>query len=99
MPDSPDAAARRIIVIGGGITGLSAAYRLVELGREQPAPPEVLLLEAGERLGGIIHTERRDGYILEAGPDSFITDKPWAVALCRRLKLEDQFLETDSSYR
>jgi protoporphyrinogen/coproporphyrinogen III oxidase len=99
MTDPSAAAARRIIVIGGGITGLAAAHRLLELGREQPAVPEVLLLEAGEQLGGIISTERRDGYILEAGPDSFITDKPWGAALCRRLGLEDRFLETDSLNR
>src|SRR6187399_3302817 len=99
MTDPAAASVRRIIVIGGGITGLAAAHRLMELRREHPAAPELLLLEAGEHLGGVIRTERRDGFTLEVGPDSFITDKPWAMALCRRLGLEDQFLETNSSCR
>ena len=70
----------RVAVVGGGVAGLAAAHRLVERGVR-----EVVLLEAGDRLGGSIATERRDGFTIEAGADSFLTEKPWAVDLCERL--------------
>jgi oxygen-dependent protoporphyrinogen oxidase len=89
----------RIAVVGGGISGLAAAHRLQELSRERGKPIEVHLLEAGDRLGGVIATERRDGFLLEAGPDSFITDKPWALALCRRLGLEHRLIGTNDAHR
>ena len=57
------------------------------------------LLEARDRLGGTIETERPDGFVLEAGPDSFISEKPWALALCRRLGLEDRLVRTDDRFR
>src|SRR5438067_2049154 len=70
----------RVAVVGGGVAGLAAAHRLVERGVR-----ELVLLEAGDRLGGSIATERRDGFTIEAGADSFLTEKPWAVDLCERL--------------
>src|SRR5436309_7945128 len=70
----------RVAVVGGGVAGLAAAHRLVERGVR-----EVVLLEAGDRLGGSIATERRDGFTIEAGADSFLTEKPWAAELCQRL--------------
>ena len=75
----------RIIVVGGGISGLAAAHRLLELSQETGFKVEVLLLEAGRRLGGVIATERVGDFLLEAGPDSFISEKPWALRLCERL--------------
>ena len=75
----------RLIVIGGGIAGLSAAHAAVERARERGQRLELTLLEAGDRLGGTIQTERRDGFVVECGPDSFVSEKPWALALCRRL--------------
>lgn len=96
-------AARRVIVIGGGVTGLAAAHRLVELngeGRNGTAPPvEVLLIEASLRLGGTVRTLRREGFLLEAGPDAFITEKPAAVELARRLGLEERLIETNPEHR
>ena len=77
--------AHRIIIAGGGISGLAAAHRLVELGREKSLQLELTLLEAGGRLGGSIATERVDGFLVESGPDSFISEKPWALNLCQRL--------------
>ena len=89
----------RIIVVGGGISGLAAAHRLIELGRERGLAVQVTLLEAGERLGGSILTEQRDGFLLEAGPDSFITEKPWALRLCDRLGLTSRLISTNLGQR
>ena len=77
----------RIAVVGGGITGLAAAYAL--------RGHDVTLLERDARLGGKILTERIDGFLLEAGPDSFLTTKPEAVALCRELGLADRLTGTN----
>lgn len=87
----------RIAIVGGGITGLAAAHRLLEL--QPTSPSSVTLFEAGPRVGGVVGTQQIDGYHLELGPDSFITNKPWAVALCRRLGLEDRLIPTDARYR
>lgn len=89
----------RVVVIGGGISGLSAAHRLIELRGEKRLPLEVTLLEAGGRVGGGIQTIRQDGFLLEAGPDNFITTKPWGVALCRRIGLAGRLLQTNESNR
>jgi oxygen-dependent protoporphyrinogen oxidase len=86
---------RRIVVIGGGISGLAAAHRLTEL---RP-PSHVTLIEASSRLGGTIRTDERDGFLLERGPDSFISEKPEAVALAERLGLESRLIETNETYR
>src|SRR5262249_33435320 len=59
----------------------------------------LLLMEAAERVGGTIRTERRDGFVVECGPDSFLSEKPWGLALCRRLGLEDRLLRTDDRFR
>ncbi len=77
---------RRIAVIGGGISGLAAAYELSRA-RRAGAPIEEFLFEASPRLGGVIQTERQDGFILEGGPDSFLTEKPDAAELARELGL------------
>ena len=89
----------KLVVIGGGVTGLAAAHRAVEIARERSIPLELTLLEAGDRLGGSIETERTQGFLIEAGPDSFLSEKPWALALCRRLGVEDRLVRTDDRYR
>lgn len=89
----------RIVVIGGGISGLAAAHRLVELSRERQRPIDLRLLEAGDRLGGMIATERRDGFVIEAGPDSFLSEKPAALRLCERLGLTDRLVGTREEFR
>ncbi len=89
----------RVVVVGGGIAGLAAAHRLTELSRERGKPLELTLLEARDRLGGTIATERARGFLIEAGPDSFISEKPWALALCRRLGLEGRLVGTDDRFR
>ena len=87
--------ADRIVIIGGGISGLAAAHRVLEL---NPAA-QVTILEASSRLGGTIQTETRDGFLIERGPDSFISEKPQAVALAKRLGLESRLIETNEKYR
>ena len=79
----PAAPATRVVIVGGGITGLAAAHRLATLRPELP----FVLLESRRRLGGNIVTERRDGFVLDAGPDSFLRTKPDALALCDELGL------------
>jgi protoporphyrinogen/coproporphyrinogen III oxidase len=88
--------AKRIVVVGGGISGLAAAHRLVELGVDRS---QITLLEASGRLGGTLDTEQRDGFLLERGPDSFISEKPEALALAKRLGLESRLIETNDQYR
>lgn len=85
----------RIVIIGGGISGLAAAHRILEL---NPAT-HVTVLEASDRLGGTIQTEYRDGFLLERGPDSFISEKPHALALAKRLGLESQLIQTNEELR
>lgn len=90
---------KRVVIIGGGISGLAAAHRLTELTRETKRPLEITLLEASSRLGGIIQTEHRDGFLLERGPDSFISEKPEAVALAKRLGIESRLIHTNDEHR
>jgi protoporphyrinogen/coproporphyrinogen III oxidase len=91
---------RRIAVIGGGITGLAAAHRLVELrGAGGPAGVMIELFDAAPRLGGCFGTERIGEYAIETGADSFVTDKPWGVELCRRLGLESSLIGIDPRHR
>ena len=73
----------RVAIVGGGIAGLAAALRV----RERDPGATLTLLEAGSHLGGTIATVRERGFVIETGPDSFITEKPWALALCDRLGL------------
>ena len=88
-----------IAIIGGGIAGLAAAHHLEELSREREVPLRFTLLEASGRLGGTIGTEQRDGFLLEYGPDSLISEKPWALALCRRMGLESELVGTQDQFR
>ncbi|MBI3015457.1 MAG: protoporphyrinogen oxidase [Candidatus Tectomicrobia bacterium] len=86
-------------MVGGGVAGLAAANRLVEERARGELPLEIILLEAEPRLGGVIRTVRRDGFLIESGPDSFITEKPWAIDLCRRLGLEGELIGTNEACR
>ncbi len=77
---------RRVVVIGGGISGLSAAYTLARA-RRDGAPVDVILVESSMRLGGVILSEQVKGCVVEGGPDSFLAEKPEAAALARELGL------------
>jgi protoporphyrinogen/coproporphyrinogen III oxidase len=89
---------KRIAIIGGGIAGLSAAFYL-EQAKRGGASLDYVLFEAGERLGGVLQTERVDDCLVEAGPDSFLTEKPWAAELCRELGLGDQLIGSNDRSR
>ena len=84
---------RRVIIVGGGITGLAAAHALDRAIRRGDVD-QAILLEAGARLGGKILSERVGGFLIEGGPDSFITLKPQAVAFAREVGLGDDITGT-----
>jgi protoporphyrinogen oxidase len=88
----------RVAIIGGGISGLSAAYAL-EKARASGTPVEYQLYESSPRLGGALYSEIVDGCVIEAGPDSFISEKPWAAALCRELGIGDQLIGSNDNDR
>jgi oxygen-dependent protoporphyrinogen oxidase len=89
---------KRIAIIGGGISGLSAAFQL-ERARAAGAPLEYVLFESGQRLGGSLLSERVEGCLVEAGPDSFLTEKSWAALLCNELGIADQIIGSNDSQR
>lgn len=83
----------QILIIGGGITGLAAAYRL-----EQITPYPITLIEKSARLGGKLFTEQVDGFTIEAGADSFLSRKPRGVGLCEELGITGQLCGRDPQY-
>ena len=89
---------KRIAIVGGGISGLSAAFALEEHIRSGVAA-EYVLYEASPRLGGVLFTEQIDGCVVEAGPDSFLSEKPWAADLCHALGLDDQLIGSNDAQR
>jgi protoporphyrinogen/coproporphyrinogen III oxidase len=93
--DTPPSAAPRIAILGGGISGLTAAYRLSEL-----LPQAVIeLFEASGRLGGILNTVTRGGFLIEQSADNFLIKPPAALDLCRHVGLQSDLLTTDESRR
>jgi len=89
----------RVAIIGGGVAGLAAAHRVVELAKENSLNIDLTLLEASPRLGGSIATEKIGDFLVEAGADSFITEKPWALRLCERLGLSSRLVSTQAAYQ
>jgi oxygen-dependent protoporphyrinogen oxidase len=88
----------RIAIVGGGISGLAAAFALEEH-RRAGRDLDYVLYEASANLGGVLRTDRIDGCLVEAGPDSFITEKPWATDLCRAVGLGDQLIGSNDADR
>ncbi len=86
---------KKIVVLGGGISGLAFVNRLRELKSSDGPPFTVTLIDAAPRIGGIIETHRQEGFLLEGGPESFITDKPWAASLCERLGISRELIPTN----
>ncbi len=95
MPPTPT----RIAIIGGGISGLSAALRVHELAAEQQRDVQITLLEASGRLGGVLHTERLGDYLVEHAADMWITNKPEGVRLCDKLGLAERLIPTNAQFR
>ena len=89
---------KRIAIIGGGVSGLSAAYFL-EKQKALGADLSHLLFEAGPGFGGVIQTERVNDFLVEAGPDSFLSEKPWAAELCRELGLGNELIPSNDAER
>jgi len=95
-PLNPRDGAGPVVIVGGGITGLAAAHRLVETQQGAGRAPRVLVLEADTRLGGQIRTERGGGFVLEGGPDALVAQKPAGVRLCERLGLGPELADVSS---
>ncbi len=93
------AAARQVVVAGGGVTGLATAYRVLATAKASGAPVEVTLLEARATLGGNIRTERAGDLIIDGGPDAWVVAKPHASALCKELGLGDRLVVTTEKNR
>ncbi len=89
---------KRVAIIGAGISGLSAAYYL-ERERRAGADLQWTLYEAGDRLGGVMRTDHVEGFLVEAGPDSFLTEKPAAAQLCQDLGIADQLIGSNDELR
>jgi oxygen-dependent protoporphyrinogen oxidase len=86
---------RRVVVIGAGVAGLAAALRV----RERDPGIELFVLEAAARAGGTVATERTDGFLVESGADSVLTEKPWALALATRHGFADRLIGTSEGER
>ena len=98
------AAPRRVVIVGGGISGLSAAWSLQKQAQGQGVRLHITVLESADRWGGKILTEQVAGpdgqpFVVEAGPDSFLTQKPWALELARELGLDGRLLGTNDKQR
>ncbi|MBB6735054.1 protoporphyrinogen oxidase [Cohnella zeiphila] len=86
---------KRVAVLGGGITGLSAAFYLKRLSKERGTDVEVTVLEASGRLGGMVNTLRKEDFVIERGPDSFLGRKLPMLRLARELDLLDELVGTN----
>ncbi len=89
---------QRVVVVGGGMAGLTAAYRLGQAKR-QGALIDECLIEGSDRLGGVVQTDLAAGCVIEAGPDSFLTEKPEAATLARELGLGDSLIGSNDAGR
>jgi protoporphyrinogen/coproporphyrinogen III oxidase len=89
---------KRIAIVGAGCAGLSAAFTL-EKQRKAGVEVDYTLFEASRRFGGVLATEMVDGCQVEAGPDSFLTEKPWASDFCRELGIGDQLVPSNDAAR
>ncbi len=99
MPSHASAGRRRVAIIGGGISGLTAAYELQRIAQTAPVERgwECTLFEASARLGGIVETVREQGFAVECGPDSWVTEKPWARELAEELGLGTEIIPSNDA--
>ncbi len=87
----------RIIVVGAGIAGLSAAYLLMNMGRENGDVFDIKILEASDRHGGAMRTEESDGYLCEWGPNGFLDNEPATLELVRMLNIESELVRANDN--
>ena len=88
-----------VAIIGGGIAGLSAAYELHVQAAKKGEAIRSFLMEKENRLGGNILTESKDGFVIDGGPDCFISEKPATIQLCYELGIQDRLMKTNESLR
>lgn len=88
-----------IAIVGAGISGLTAAYKLIELGKTEGLRVKVTVFEAKNRTGGAVQSEKRDDRIVEFGPDSMLSTKPAAIELIKEVGLEKELIPTNSTNR
>ncbi|MDH4194014.1 MAG: protoporphyrinogen oxidase, partial [Nitrospirota bacterium] len=88
----------QVVIIGGGISGLATAYAVMEEVRKNQIEVQCTIVEQDTRWGGKILTHVTEGLLIEGGPDSFLTSKPWALELCRTLGLQDQLIPTNAQH-
>ena len=86
---TPDEHRLSVVVVGGGITGLATAWYLEKASRQSGTDLSIVLVERESSLGGKISTLTEDGFIVEGGPDGFLTRKPWAFELAKELGIAD----------
>ncbi|MCL5962043.1 MAG: FAD-dependent oxidoreductase, partial [Chloroflexi bacterium] len=85
---------RRVVVIGAGAAGLAAAYAL-KRAADEGQQIDWVLLEKDNRVGGKIWTEKVDGFIVDGGPDCYLTEKPWMAQMAARLGISDHLFPSD----
>ncbi len=88
----------KVVIVGGGITGLATAYYLQERAKEEDEI-DFILLERRDRLGGVIVSEKVDDFIIEGGPDTFVSEKPWTAKLSKELGIENRLLNSNEDIR
>jgi oxygen-dependent protoporphyrinogen oxidase len=89
---------KRVAIVGGGVAGLAGACELARLARSGAAVQGVLF-EASTRLGGIVETVREGGFVIECGPDAWVTEKPWARELAEELGLGHEVMSSNDARR
>ncbi len=90
---------RHVVIVGGGISGLTAAYRLRRRAEAEGMPLRLTVVECQKTWGGKIRTVRENGFVVEGGPDAFVTFKPQALQLCDELGLTNRLLPTNPQAR
>lgn len=87
---------KKVVIIGAGVTGLSAAYAL-ETSRKSGVQVDYLLIEKDDRLGGKVFTEKIDGYVVEGGPDCFLSEKPWVGQMADKLGIANEMMGSNEA--